>query len=149
MKILKCIVQSLILAVLLIFTPGGAYAEHPSRIDKMKREYIHPVRIVWQSDITGLKIENADRLLHPGNGQADLHNDGLCRMISDSSHQAAILLDFGRELHGGIEIVAGRWQGNKPLRVRVRMGESVSEAMSELGGEKMPPTTMPYAMRNC
>ena len=27
------------------------------------------------------------------------------------------------------------WPGNKPVNVRVRFGESVSEAMSEIGGK--------------
>lgn len=107
-----------------------------SRIDIMKREYITPVRIVWKSDNTGQYITDAEKLLLPDNGQADLFNDGLCRMINDSQHQSAILLDFGTQLHGGLEIVAGRWSSGVPERIRVRYGESISEAMSELGGEK-------------
>jgi alpha-L-rhamnosidase len=104
--------------------------------DVIARDYLPAVRIVWLSDTTGQKIENAGRLLIPGNSQADLFNDGLCRMVNDENHRAAILLDFGRELHGGLEIVGGRWPGGKPLRIRVRFGESVSEAMAEPGGEK-------------
>ncbi len=107
-----------------------------NRVDIMKREYIPPVKIIWTSDSSGGKISNSERLLLQGNGQADLFNDGLCRMVNDEGHQAGILFDFGRELHGGLEIVAGRWSGGKPLRIRVRFGESVSEAMSDLGGEK-------------
>lgn len=116
--------------------PPAGDAVMAARQDNFKRQYLPPVRIVWQSDTTGSYIENPGRLLLPGNSQADLFNDGLCRMVNDENHQAAILLDFGRELHGGLEIVGGRWPGGKPLRIRVRFGESVSEAMSELGGEK-------------
>ncbi len=43
-----------------------------------------------------------------------------------------IILDFGRELHGSIQIGSGAKSGHG-ARVRVRFGESVSEAMSELG----------------
>ena len=106
------------------------------RVDIMKREYVTPVSIIWKSDNTGQYITDAESLLLPGNGQADLFNDGLCRMINDSGHQSAILLDFGTQLHGGLEIVAGRWRSGVPERIRVRFGESISEAMSELGGEK-------------
>ena len=42
------------------------------------------------------------------------------------------ILDFGRELHGGVQIGAGAKSGANAL-ARVRFGESVSEAMSELG----------------
>jgi hypothetical protein len=37
-------------------------------------------------------------------------------MINDSGHQSAILLDFGKQLHGGLEIVAGRWRSGVPER---------------------------------
>ena len=42
------------------------------------------------------------------------------------------MLDFGKELHGGLEIVTGRWADGKERKVRLRFGESVSEAMSEI-----------------
>ena len=44
-----------------------------------------------------------------------------------------MLLDFGREIHGGIVIAA--WQETKGdgVCVRVRFGESAMEAMSETG----------------
>jgi alpha-L-rhamnosidase len=47
-----------------------------------------------------------------------------------------ILLDFGRELHGGVQITVGSCTDSKPVRLRVRFGESVSEAMSDVGGSK-------------
>ena len=43
-----------------------------------------------------------------------------------------VVLDFGRELHGGVQIGAGAKSGKSAL-AHVRFGESVSEAMSELG----------------
>ncbi len=43
---------------------------------------------------------------------------------------AYVLLDFGRELHGGIRLVTGVG-GAAVGRIRIRFGESVSEAMSQ------------------
>lgn len=51
-------------------------------------------------------------------------------------NKAGILLDFGVELHGGVQIMVWHSKDNKPVRLRVRFGESVSEAMAELGGDK-------------
>jgi hypothetical protein len=44
----------------------------------------------------------------------------------------AVLLDFGRELHGGLQIMVGIMKDKTPVRFRVRFGESVSEAMSDI-----------------
>ncbi len=35
-----------------------------------------------------------------------------------------------------MELVTGMYSGNAPVKVRIRFGESVGEAMSELGGEQ-------------
>jgi len=43
-----------------------------------------------------------------------------------------IVVDFGRELHGSLQIGCGARSG-RGARARVRFGESVAEAMSELG----------------
>ena len=51
---------------------------------------------------------------------------------SDGVHPA-VLLDYGKELHGGLQLVTGPI--GDPVKVRVRYGESASEAMSEIGGK--------------
>ena len=43
-----------------------------------------------------------------------------------------VMLDFGRELHGSVQIGSGGRSG-RAAKIRIRLGESVSEAMSELG----------------
>lgn len=103
------------------------------------RNYLSPERIVWQTD-SG--IVNAARLLLPGNGQADLANRNMCKLKGG----AGILLDFGKELHGGLQIVTGMYKGNKPVKLRVRFGESVSEAMSDIEPKKN--ATNDHAMRD-
>lgn len=94
------------------------------------RRYVQPVRIVYQQG----NIQHAENLLAPGIGQADLANRNVCLLQNDGEDTAALVLDFGTELHGGIEIVTGMWPGgNAPREVRVRYGESVSEVMSDIG----------------
>jgi len=102
------------------------------KADVFTREYLSPIRIVWQSDTTGKYIHNAQKLLEQGNGQADLVGDNLCIIKGGGKVNSAVLLDFGKELHGGIQVVAGMHPENLPIRVKITLGESVSEAMSEV-----------------
>lgn len=97
--------------------------------DPRQRTFVDPVRIVWQTNATDSAI-----LLGPRHGQIPegrfLSGTG-CTLEPTNGAPSAILLDFGRELHGGIQIGNGLPQGRK--RVRVRFGESVGEAMAEQG----------------
>ncbi|MDX9749338.1 MAG: alpha-L-rhamnosidase C-terminal domain-containing protein [Paludibacter sp.] len=102
------------------------------KADVFTREYLSPIRIVWQSDTTGKYIHNAQKLLEQGNGQADLVGDNLCIIKGGGKVNSAVLLDFGKELHGGIQVVAGMHPENLPIRVKITLGESVSEAKSEV-----------------
>lgn len=112
--------------------------------DSRVREYLPPVRIVWQQE-SGL-IRGADHLLLPGNGQSDLANRTICRMTSTDKQHPAILLDFGKELQGGLQIVTGMPASHEPIAIRVRFGESVSEAMCEIDG--VNGATNDHAMRD-
>ncbi|MDZ4756150.1 MAG: alpha-L-rhamnosidase C-terminal domain-containing protein [Phycisphaerae bacterium] len=89
------------------------------------------------SDATGAQVVNPQRLLTTGTttGQAELVNRDLASLRSDANNRGAILLDFGREIHGGVRLVTGMWESKRPVRARIRFGESVSEAMSDAGGE--------------
>ncbi len=111
--------------------------------DRRTRQYLPPTRIVWMQDSS--YIRGANNLLIPGNGQADLSNRNMCVMKSTGGSHPAILLDFGRELHGGLRIVTGMPRGQKPVNVRIRFGESVSEAMSNAGENG---ATNDHAMRD-
>lgn len=112
--------------------------------DSRVREYLPPVRIVWQQE-SGL-IQGADHLLLPGNGQSDLANRTICKMTSTDKQHPAILLDFGKELQGGLQIVTGMPASHEPVAIRVRFGESVSEAMCEIDG--VNGATNDHAMRD-
>ena len=98
--------------------------------DPRTREYISPTRIVWSQHDN--LISHSEYLLNKGIGQADLTNAHICVMRSTADNHPAILLDFGRELQGGLQITTGMPGDHTPVRVRIRFGESASEAMCEI-----------------
>lgn len=96
----------------------------------LRRDFITPERILH----TEGKVIDREILLKSGIGQADLANQHKCILENTGDEEkASILLDFGRELHGGVELVTGMWAESKPLKVRLTFGESASEAMSSIG----------------
>jgi hypothetical protein len=116
---------------------------HDSRV----RSYLTPQRIVWKYDGGGRLITNPEGLLAKGNnGQSELTNKQVCTMRSTGNERPAILLDFGKEIQGGIQFVTTAAGKKTPVRIRVRFGESVSEAMSETGDAQG--ATNDHAMRD-
>jgi hypothetical protein len=116
---------------------------HDSRV----RSYLTPQRIVWKYDGNGRLITNPEGLLAEGNnGQSELTDREVCTMRSTGDERPAILLDFGKEIQGGIQLVTTAAGKQTPVKIRVRFGESVSEAMSEIGG--VQGATNDHAMRD-
>lgn len=122
--------------------PIAAQAQKDPRV----RMYLSPQRILWQSDQSGKYIKDAQYLLKPGNGQAELVNKNLITLKSDGQSEPGILLDFGKEIHGGVQLVTGLMQNQKPLKVRIRFGESASEAMSSI--DSLSGATNDHAIRD-
>lgn len=114
--------------------------------DPRSKVYLSPVRILWVSDSTGVFVKDAAQLLKPGNGQAELVNKNLVTLKNDGKHQPGILLDFGKEIQGGIQLVTGLMNNQKPLKVRIRFGESATEAMSEI--DTLSGATNDHAIRD-
>ncbi len=142
--------------LLLILLPGISRSQLPppfsqaaaARAQSIETSirYLSAERIVWQSESAADNIKNAQRLLKKGNGQADLANKDMCVLTSTERSKPALLLDFGRELHGGLQIVTGMYPDKKPVKLRVRFGESASEAMSDI--EPKQNATNDHAMRD-
>ncbi|MCP4311699.1 MAG: alpha-L-rhamnosidase, partial [Bacteroidetes bacterium] len=95
--------------------------------NEIVRSYLSPENILWRSE-AGLL--NEDNLLQASNGQADLVGARMCTMGGTDGEAPSLLLDFGQELHGGIEVVTGAFEGKQPIRIQITLGESASEAMS-------------------
>ncbi|MBP1990185.1 alpha-L-rhamnosidase-related protein [Paenibacillus eucommiae] len=105
--------------------------------DPRVREFVIPSRIVWTSDNDGKSaVENAAGLLEERDGQSTLQSENPC-VLRHMGSPASILLDFGKELHGGVQIATWFMGGNeRTAKLRVRFGESAMEAMSDIGGER-------------
>ena len=52
-------------------------------------------------------VKDAKVLLLPGTGQTELGKRNMCSLHPTESDPASILLDYGRELHGGLKLVLG------------------------------------------
>ncbi|WP_080905464.1 alpha-L-rhamnosidase C-terminal domain-containing protein [Parabacteroides sp. Marseille-P3160] len=101
--------------------------------DERTVSYISPVRILWTSDQTGNGVKSPENLLRPFSGQVAVSSNKCCVLSTIKSDSAGILLDFGKEYQGSVQIAAAIREVKQAVRVRVRLGESVSEAMSEEG----------------
>lgn len=127
---------------------GAALLPIASRAE-LRRTAVAPTRIVWLSDTAGKYIQHPEVLLEPFAGQVSVADKSNTVMRSGASHQAALLLDFGRELHGGVRIYSGMRSTTRALRLRVRLGESVSEAMSDVApANNAHNATNEHAMRD-
>lgn len=107
---------------------ASVYGQSAARTSTLKREYINATRVVWtQGD-----VRNVEPLLQTNLGQATFGTEGICTMKSTATQQASILLDFGKEIHGGVQFVTAAFASGKQMNVRIRLGESVTEAMSDI-----------------
>ena len=141
-----------ICSMLLMGTISALGAELPTPVADMQeratadprvRTYVLPQRVLWRTE--GDSVQGYEMLLQKRTGQVTLDASHPCVLKNDKG-PAAILLDFGKELHGGVQIMVWHTKNNKPVRLRVRFGESASEAMAEFGGEKN--TTNDHAVRD-
>src|SRR5258706_14624953 len=139
---MKRIIPSLAIYCFVCCVAAGEHAPHslPQRsvADERVREYVLPARVLWQTPMEACSVKNGEQLLQPFSGQITLENGETC-VMANNGNPPGILLDFGRELHGGIQLAVADLKASstnsKTVRVRVRFGESASEAMSDLGGD--------------
>ena len=99
--------------------------------DELSRVFISPQRIVWKYDGGGKLVSNETVLLEAGNSQTALGTKGACSMTTTENETASILLDYGKEIHGGLQLVLGSSSRREPSLVRIRFGESVGECNSQ------------------
>ncbi len=119
-------------------------------IPMKEREILHrPTRVV----LTGGRVIGAERLSDDKSlalipGFCEQLNTGLIKEVG--GEDPFVVLDFGRELAGGIRLVIGHMDPNDRA-VRVVFGESVTEVMTNVGarGSNNPSaardTTVPMA----
>lgn len=105
-----------------------------AREDIRKRFFFAPSKIVkvW-GDVTG-----ADALVGRAESQVLFKSEApVCIMKNCGSEHAAILVDYGAEIHGDVRIVTERVSNSADevitANIRVRFGESIAEAMLPVG----------------
>ncbi|MBO6247700.1 MAG: hypothetical protein J6N54_02680, partial [Bacteroidales bacterium] len=91
---------------------------------EFKTEYITPTRIV----LTKGTVNGADELMRSYPGQVSTSEP----VVTVFSKGGSVLLDFGKEIQGGIQIVRSIAGSKEPARFRLCLGESVSEALSDV-----------------
>lgn len=96
-------------------------------MDGLTRQNLLPVRIIWKSAAPS-EVLNSETLLKHSAGQAGVTVKYPCIV----KNKGGLLLDFGKEIHGGLQIITDQWESGKPVKVRIRFGESASEAMSNI-----------------
>jgi hypothetical protein len=105
-----------------------------TRPSAMSRTYIIPERILWQSHEDTAHISNPENLLTKGDGQLAVGDQHITLLKSTEDQKPGLLLDYGKQLHGGVKISMGIRPDKTPVKLRVRFGESAAEAMSDIGG---------------
>ena len=86
-------------------------------------ECVNPQRIITEKNVINSKYFIGDNVLHA------LFNTYNCAIIRDGGY---VVLDFGRELIGGVIIVTQE-ASRINAKYRIVFGESAAEAMSDLG----------------
>lgn len=115
-----------------IFRGIGKEIFEKSEEDIRKRVYLTPQKIIWETKEEQCYIENSEALLEERSPQISLVANHPCTMHSGRK-PAAVLLDFGCEIHGGIAILVWNAGRKQEAKLRVRFGESAMEAISEIG----------------
>ena len=106
--------------------------EKPVNDHEIVSEYVAPTRIV----LTKGDVTNAEHLLEPYSGQVAVGEPSTTLF----SPHGSILLDFGEELQGGIEITRAISDNHRAARFRLCLGESVSEALSNIDAKETTAT---------
>lgn len=93
--------------------------------------YIFPKKIIDKSDT----VKTAESLMQNRTLQIGFAES----VAAVTEGNAYLILDFGKELSGGVRILTRDTIGNK--KIRLRFGESVSECCADLGEEMRRMTT--------
>ena len=118
---IKSLAISLLFSSLLLSCQSSTVS---SETAPLKTDYIPATRVMW----TAGSPDNTAKLMKPFCGQVAVNEPEVCTLHSGD----ALLLDFGRELHGGLRITTAMRGSKATPRIRLRFGESVSEAMSDV-----------------
>ena len=93
------------------------------------KEYLLPVKIVDCSNVTNVGSLFKKKGLYAVH---DLNTEKWSKNAKAEGLGAYIVLDFGKEMHGGVRVLTG-WVYDGVCKVRLRFGESLGEVNSSIG----------------
>lgn len=96
--------------------------------DKLKRSFILPTRVLWKGNGT----EAEEFLLESKLSQIYVGMPSTTKLSNEDGKKGAILLDFGSELVGSLELLVSKVSNPQGVNVHIRFGESASEAMTPI-----------------
>ena len=93
------------------------------------REYLLPVRVV-----DGVNLQYEDTLFYSKGLYATINynQDEWNQYLRMDGVGSYIILDFGKEMHGGVRLITN-WIHGADCKVRIRFGESLGEVNSSIG----------------
>jgi hypothetical protein len=131
-KIPKCMKEILISTILATIVPLQVHAMAPVVLTSASKSaltsfVIQPKCVVWKSD---QGVSNSENLLKTHSGQAVLIEPVPPLVLKPG---AGLVIDFGVEIAGSIELFTPMTKSKEMPAVRIRFGESVAETMVEIG----------------
>lgn len=99
--------------------------------DKLKRSFVLPKGILWQGD----GVSGSNVLLDTTLSQIYVSVPNVTKLSTEAGKQGAILLDFGSEIVGSLELLVSKVSHAAGVKLVLRFGESASEAMTPIGNK--------------
>lgn len=99
------------------------------KTDDRRCDLIMPKKIVYASE----GVERAEWVLENTDTQAYAWGDNYTTLSTQEGKRAVILLDFGTELYGGLQVITQKQGIMAGVSATVRFGESANEAMTPTG----------------
>ena len=127
-----------LLCLVALFACSSAQTPPPS--DGFVTETVVPQRVVCTSG----PVNDPQYLLDPYCGQVSTDED----RETVFSEGGSVVLDYGKELQGGVRIVRSMYGSHKAAKFRLVFGESVSEALSSVS-DAGTTATNDHSVRDC
>lgn len=121
-------IKKMILAAMAVLSALASNAQSTRLDPEFVSDYVTPTRIILMEGA----ISNPEQLLRPYAGQVSTSEKSVATFKTSGGVRASILLDFGKETQGGIQIVRAMSADQRAAKFRICFGESVSEAMSNV-----------------
>lgn len=117
-----------------------AKAQNPQATQKKEsefvEEYLTPVRVMKTEGY----VIDSEKLMAQYVGQVSTNEPDVTVFKTTKDGKASVLLDFGKEIQGGVQIVRSISDDHSAAVFHLCFGESVSEAMSDVNADESTAT---------